>query len=71
MVERLSGAYRFVHGRVQEAAYSLIPEQQRVEAHLRIGRLLLAHTPSEKQDEAVFDIVNHFNRGAALSHLTR
>jgi serine/threonine protein kinase len=42
------------------------PEQQRVEAHLRIGRLLLAHTPSEKQDEAVFDIINHFNRGAAL-----
>ena len=66
LVERLSGAYRFVHGRVQEAAYSLIPEQQRVEAHLRIGRLLLAHTPSEKQDEAVFDITNHFNRGEAL-----
>ena len=67
LVERLSGAYRFVHDRVQEAAYSLIPEQQRVEAHLRIGRLLLAHTPPEKQDEAIFDIVNHFNRGAALA----
>jgi predicted ATPase len=26
----------------------------------------LAHTPSEKQDEAVFDIINHLNRGAAL-----
>ena len=66
LVERLLGAYRFVHDRVQEAAYSLIPEQQRVEAHLRIGRLLLAHTPAEKQDEAIFDIINHFNRGAAL-----
>ena len=40
----LEGAYRFVHDRVQEAAYSLIPEELRAEAHLRIGRLLAAHT---------------------------
>jgi len=66
LVEHISGAYRFVHDRVQEAAYSLMPEQQRVEAHLRIGRRLLAHSQPEKQDEAIFDIVNHFNRGAAL-----
>ena len=45
LIERLAGAYRFVHDRVQEAAYSLIPEEQRAEAHLRIGRLLAAHTP--------------------------
>ena len=66
LVEHVSGAYRFVHDRVQEAAYSLIPEQQSLEAHLRIGRLLLVHTPPEKQHEAIFDIVNHFNRSAAL-----
>ena len=66
LVGRLSGAYRFVHDRIQEAAYSLIPEEQRVEMHLRIGRLLVAHTTADKREEAVFDIVNQLNRGAPL-----
>ncbi len=66
LVERLSGAYRFVHDRVREAAYSLIPETQRAAAHLRIGRLLVARTPPEKREDAIFEIVNHLNRGAAL-----
>ena len=61
-----AGLYRFVHDRVQEAAYSLIPENLRTETHLRIGRLLTAHTSPEQREEAVFEIVNHFNRGVAL-----
>jgi PAS domain S-box-containing protein len=66
LVERLEGAYRFAHDRVQEAAYSLIPEERRGEAHLRIGRRLAAHIPSEKREEAIFDIVSQLNRGASL-----
>src|SRR5882762_528487 len=66
LVERLDGSYKFIHDRVQEAAYSLIPERLRAEAHLRIGRLLAAHTPAERREGAVFDIVNQLNRGAAL-----
>jgi PAS domain S-box-containing protein len=66
LVQRLDGSYRFVHDRVQEAAYSLIPESSRAKAHLRIGRLLLAHTPQEKREEAIFEIVSQLNRGAAL-----
>ena len=66
LVLHAEGAYRFVHDRVQEAAYSLIPEAERAEAHLRIGRLLAAHTPPEKREEAIFEIVNQLNRGAAL-----
>ena len=66
LVERLAGSYCFVHDRVQEAAYSLVPEELRDQAHLRIGRLLVAHLVPEKREEAIFDIVNQLNRGAAL-----
>ena len=64
-VERLPGLYRFVHDRVHEAAYSLIQENQRTAAHLRIGRLLVARTPPEKREEKIFEIVGQLNRGAA------
>jgi len=66
LVVRLDGAYQFVHDRVQETAYSLITADQRPVAHLRIGRLLLTHTPTEKREEAIFEIVNHLNRGVPL-----
>jgi predicted ATPase len=65
-IVRSEGLYRFAHDRVQEAAYSLIAATSRAEAHLRIGRLLNAQTLPHKHEEAVFEIVSQFNRGAAL-----
>ena len=66
LVEHLEGSYKFVHDRVQEAAYSLIPEELRAEAHLRIGRQLATHIAPEKREETIFEIVNQFNRGVSL-----
>ena len=66
LIFRANDSYRFLHDRVQEAAYSLIPTELRAEAHLRIGTLLAAHTPSEKRGEAIFEIVNQLNRGSHL-----
>ena len=66
LIVRSEDSYRFAHDRIQEAAYSLIPEGARADAHLRIGRSLNAHTPPEKRGEAIFEIVNQLNRGAEL-----
>ena len=66
LIFRSKDSYRFLHDRVQEAAYSLIPEELRPEAHLRIGRLLAAHTPSEELEDRIFEIVNQLNRGSHL-----
>src|ERR1700721_3207804 len=66
LIFRSDDSYRFLHDRVQEAAYSLIPEKMRSAAHLRIGMLLAAHTPTAKREEAIFEIVNHLNRGSHL-----
>jgi predicted ATPase/signal transduction histidine kinase/CheY-like chemotaxis protein len=66
LVVRSERSYKFVHDRVQEAAYSLVPESSRAQAHLRIGTRLRTHTPPEKREEALFDIVNQLNRGAVL-----
>lgn len=66
LVVRVEGAYAFVHDRVHEAAYSLIPETSRADAHLRTGRLLIAQTPADKREKAIFEIVGQLNRGAVL-----
>src|SRR6202008_3393010 len=66
LVLRSGGTYTFLHDRVQEAAYTLIVEDERAMAHLRIGRLLAARTPPEHLEENIFDIVNQFDRGSAL-----
>lgn len=63
---RSKDSYHFLHDRVQEAAYSLIPQKLRAEAHLRIGMLMASHTPPDKLEDGIFEIVNQLNRGSHL-----
>src|SRR6202043_227570 len=65
LVFRENNAYRFLHDRIQQAAYSLIPDEQRADVHLRIGRALLASMTADELAEHLFDIANQLNRGAA------
>ncbi|MEH1821250.1 MAG: AAA family ATPase [Nostoc sp.] len=53
--------YKFVHDRVQQAAYSLIPEEQKKPIHLKIGLLLLNNIPVAEKEEKIFELVNQFN----------
>ncbi|WP_044966866.1 AAA family ATPase [Sorangium cellulosum] len=66
LVLRRGASYRFVHDRVQEAAYSLIPEGERPAVHLGIGRLLASRAAPEALEEKIFEIVNQLDRGAPL-----
>ncbi|HEU4586697.1 MAG TPA: serine/threonine-protein kinase PknK, partial [Gemmatimonadaceae bacterium] len=64
LIAHEGGSFAFVHDRVQEAAYAMIPQQERPEVHLRLGRALLSLTPAAELEERVFEIVNQFDRGA-------
>lgn len=59
-------ANRFLHDRVQQAAYSLIDADQKQQVHLKIARLLLRETPADELENCFFDIVEHYNKSAAL-----
>jgi PAS domain S-box-containing protein len=63
MVTLNGNRYRILHDRIQEAAYSLIPETKLAGIHLAIGRCLLADRSAEAAGEDVFLLVEQFNRG--------
>ena len=64
LIVRQGDAYSFLHDRIQQAAYSLIPEDRRPAVHLRIGRMLLGSLAADDLSEQLFDVVGQFNRGA-------
>jgi predicted ATPase/signal transduction histidine kinase len=66
LIFRQESAYAFLHDRIQQGAYSLIPEARRAEAHVRVGRVLLARMTTDELAEHLFEVANQFNRSAAM-----
>ena len=65
VVLRRDGSVAFTHDRLQEAAYALVPPSTRAEAHLQIGRKLLALTAAAELEEKIFELVHQYDAGAA------
>jgi len=57
---------RFAHDRIQQAAYSLIPAEQKPVVHRQIGQLLLKNIPLEEREAKIFAIVDQLNVGKKL-----
>ena len=66
LVVSRESTYRFLHDRVQEAAYTLIAEDSRAGMHLRIARLLSSNIPSSQLEESIFEVVSQFNQATHL-----
>ena len=58
--------YKFLHDRVQQAAYALIDEDKKRAVHLKIGRLLLQNIAKIELETRIFEVVDHLNLGRDL-----
>ena len=64
--EKLTIEYKFIHDRIQQAAYSLLSESQQQATHWQIGQLLLQHSSESIREDKIFDLVNQLNLGLTL-----
>ncbi|MDX1957957.1 MAG: AAA family ATPase [Leptospiraceae bacterium] len=63
---KTNSEYKFIHDRVQQAAYSSISEEEKTSIHHKIGNILLMELSKEDLEENLFDIANHLNLGSSL-----
>ncbi|BAZ70972.1 serine/threonine protein kinase and signal transduction histidine kinase with GAF and PAS/PAC sensor (plasmid) [Fischerella sp. NIES-4106] len=58
--------FKFLHDRVQQAAYTLMAEEQQQAVHLQIGYLFLQRPESETSSNHLFEVVDHLNLGRQI-----
>ena len=63
LIQPAAGEYRFVHDRIQQAAYSLIPHFERAAFHARLAAILERSLSEKELDERIFEVTGHMNKG--------
>jgi predicted ATPase/serine phosphatase RsbU (regulator of sigma subunit) len=58
--------YQFVHDRVRDAAYALIPADEKSELHYRLGRYLWRTLSEDERTHHILEIADHLNVGSGL-----
>ena len=53
--------YKFSHDRIQQAIYSLIPDEEKKQIHYQIAKSISATNTDTELQERIFDIVNQWN----------
>ncbi|HEY9677358.1 MAG TPA: AAA family ATPase [Drouetiella sp.] len=60
------GSYRFLHDRIQQAAYALIPSAEHAAEHRRIAKLLLEHASEDFIENRLFEIISQYNLAQSM-----
>jgi len=58
--------YQFLHDRIQQVAYSFIPDKDKPWLHLKIGQLWLTFIRPDLLEDSIFQIIEHLNMGLEL-----
>jgi PAS domain S-box-containing protein len=59
--------FKFVHNRIQQAIYLLIPETQKYYTHWIIGKVLQQEITEDELETRIFELVNHLNAGLEIA----
>lgn len=60
--------YKFLHDRVQQAAYSLMTEEEQLNLRLKVGRILLENATEFDKEDKVYEIADHLHFAKSLLH---
>ncbi|KAL3810773.1 hypothetical protein ACHAXA_011785 [Cyclostephanos tholiformis] len=63
MIKGSSSEYQFVHDKIREAAYGLIPEKDRAQYHYSLGMTLYSITKGKVSEDMLFSIADQIKHG--------